>query len=124
MKNISKLPETEQEVMQAVWACEAPVTRAHIGDVLKSSHPMAATTLLTILSRLAAKGFIKIDKVNNYSVYTPLISRESYLAAQSGSLFKRLCGGDVSVFAQALCQSGLSGEEIKELRRLLKEDKL
>ena len=53
-----RLPDAELEVMQAVWACEVPVARAEIEEILKDSHPMAPTTLLTLLTRLSEKGFI------------------------------------------------------------------
>ena len=61
-KTIRRLPDAELEVMQAVWACEAPVARADIDAKLKDTHPMALTTLLTVLTRLADKGFIRIEK--------------------------------------------------------------
>ena len=48
------LPDAELEVMQAIWACEEPVKRAAISAILDRTHPMAPTTLLTVLSRLAA----------------------------------------------------------------------
>ena len=43
------LPDAELEVMQAIWACEEPVKRAAISAILDRTHPMAPTTLLTIL---------------------------------------------------------------------------
>ena len=61
-KTIRRLPDAELEVMQAVWACEAPVARADIDAKLKDTHPMALTTLLTVLTRLADKGFLRIKK--------------------------------------------------------------
>ena len=42
---IKKLPDTEFEVMQAIWACEVPVSRADIDVILQEKHPMALTTL-------------------------------------------------------------------------------
>ena len=51
MKNtIRRLPDAEQEVMQAVWACQRPVARADIEKILFETHPMAMTTLLTLLT--------------------------------------------------------------------------
>ena len=55
------LPDAELEVMQAIWACEEPVKRAAISAILDRTHPMAPTTLLTVLSRLADKGFVRIE---------------------------------------------------------------
>lgn len=123
-KNIRRLPDAEQEVMQAIWMCEAPVARTDIEEILYKDHPMAMTTLLTLLTRLNEKGFISIEKVGRRSYYTPCISREEYLASQSKTFFQKLCGGNVSVFANALCDSGLSEEELKQLRDLLERNEL
>lgn len=123
-EHIRRLPDAEQEVMQAIWACTAPVARTDIEEILFPEHPMAMTTLLTMLTRLAEKGFISIEKQGRRSLYTPLISQEDYLAAQSKTFFEKLCGRNISTFAAALCDSGLTREEIAELRSLLERDEL
>ena len=123
-EHIRRLPDAEQEVMQAIWACTAPVARTDIEEILLPEHPMAMTTLLTMLTRLAEKGFISIEKQGRRSLYTPLIAQEDYLAAQSKTFFEKLCGRNVSTFAAALCDSGLTREEIAELRSLLERDEL
>ena len=121
---IRRLPDAEQEVMQAVWACQVPVARTDIENILFKEHPMAMTTLLTLLTRLSDKGFIAITKNGRRSYYTPLISQEDYLASQSKTFFEKLCGRNISTFAAALCDSGLTKEEIAELRSLLERDAL
>ena len=123
-EHIRRLPDAEQEVMQAIWACTAPVARTDIEEILLPEHPMAMTTLLTMLTRLAEKGFISIEKQGRRSLYTPLIPQEDYLAAQSKTFFEKLCGRNISTFAAALCDSGLTREEIAELRSLLERDEL
>ena len=123
-ESIRRLPDAELEVMQALWACEAPAARTDIEKVLFPRHPMALTTLLTLLTRLSEKGFLSIEKAGRRSVYTPLVTQEDYLAAQGRNFFHKLCGGSVSAFASALCDSGLSKEELAELRHLLERGQL
>ena len=118
---IRRLPDAELEVMQAVWACQPPVARADVEKILFQTHPMAMTTLLT---RLSEKGFLTIEKVGRKSHYTPCISRETYLASQSKSFVEKLCGGSISAFATALCSSGLTKEELAQLREMLEEGTL
>ena len=118
---IRRLPDAELEVMQALWASDTPVPRAQLEERLAQTHPMATTTLLTLLSRLSEKGFVRVDKEGRKSLYAPLVTREDYLAAQSRSFIQKLCGGSLSTFASALCDSGLSKGELEELRELLKE---
>ena len=122
--NIRKLPDGELEVMQAVWAVPCPCNRSEIRSGLTASREIAETTLLTMLSRLADKGYLEIHKEGRSSVYSPLVSREEYLASQGSRFFNKLCGGKISTLASALCSSGLSREELDELRRLLEKDEL
>ena len=123
-ETIRRLPDAELEVMQAIWACTAPVARADIEEILFKTHPMAMTTLLTLLTRLNEKGFITIEKNGRRSYYTPCVSQEDYLASQSKSFVEKLCGGSMSAFATALCNSGLTKEELAELRDMLERGTL
>lgn len=123
-KDLRQLPPAEQEVMSALWACKAPAARSDIEQVLYKSHPMAVTTLLTLLSRLADRQFISIEKDGRRSLYTPLVSQRDYLAFQSRNFFEKLCGGNISVFASALCDSGLSARELAQLRERLDKGEL
>lgn len=121
---IRRLPDAELEVMQAVWACEVPAARADIDEKLRNTHPMALTTLLTVLTRLSEKGFLRIEKQGRSARYIPLVSRQEYLAQQSRRFLDKLCGGSLPAFAAALCDSGLTREELAELRRLLERGEL
>ena len=124
MRSIPRLPDGELEVMQALWACPAPAARADIEDVLFPIHEMAPTTLLTILSRLADKGFVESCREGRRSLYRPLVAEADYLAAQSGSFVQKLFRGDMASFASALCDSGISREDLEELSQLLKKGEL
>ena len=119
--NKNRLPDAELQVMQILWGMKPPVQRAAVEEEMRRIRPVAQTTLLTLLSRLAGKGYVRIEKDGRSSVYTPLVSRDDYLAGQSRHFIDKLCGGSLSAFASALCDSGLSRDEIDELRALLKE---
>ena len=119
-----RLPDAELEVMQAVWNSVPPVSRTDVERILNKTRPMAATTILTLLSRLENRKFLTIDKLDKSNCYTPIVSKRDYLALQGKSFLDKLCGGDIRVFATALCDSGLSKEDIEELRRLLEGEEL
>lgn len=123
-ENLKKLPDAELEVMQQLWSLEAPVPRAALEEAMAKVRPLAQTTLLTLLSRLADKGFVRVEKRGRSSVYTPLVSREDYQARQSKRFVDRLFGGSMSAFASALTASGIPREDLDELRRLLEEGKI
>ena len=124
MVHIRRLPDAELMVMQAVWACLSPATSMEIETHLPADHPIAQTTLLTLLSRLAERGFLSVQKQGRSNVYSPTVTQHDYLSAQSRRFVDQLCGGSMSVFASALCSSGLSKEELAQLRKLLEEGEL
>ena len=122
--NVKRLPDSELVIMQAIWSLESPVSRVEIEEVLIETYPIAMTTLLTLLTRLSEKRFIKIEKVSRSARYYPLVSQQEYLAQQSKSFLQRLCGGNLSILATALCDSGISKEDLAELRALLDKELL
>ena len=124
MKSIPRLPDGELEVMQALWSCPVPATRADIEAILFQTHKVAPTTLLTFLSRLSDKGFVESCREGRYSFYRPIVSQSDYQTARSGSFVQQLFRGDMVSFASALCDSGISKEDLKELSDLLKKGEL
>lgn len=124
MKQIPRLPDAELRVMQALWELEPPTSRMEIEGIVNKTDSLATTTILTLLSRLLERGFVSIKKKGRSNCYTPLVSKEDYLASQSKSFFEKLCDGNLQIFASALCDSGLSDDDIKELRELLKRGEL
>lgn len=122
--SIRRLPDTELEVMQVIWDCTPPVSKSDIEEKIYTSHPMAETTLQTLLTRLSEKGFLSVTIEKRRKYYSPLISREDYQISQSKSFFQKVCGGNLSAFANALCEGGLTKDEVAQLRKLLEEGQL
>jgi len=124
MKKYYSLPDGELEVMQIVWLCEPPVSRSTIESLLNAEKNLAPSTILTFLSRLCDKGFLKVEHQGRANLYTPLVSQKDYLAEESRRMLDKLYGGSLSAFAVALSDSGISKEDLDELRAMLEEDKL
>lgn len=124
MKDFPHLPDAELEVMQIIWAKEGGVSRQDIEKALSSRRSLAPTTVLTFLTRLVEKGFLKVEKAGRSNLYSPLISRRDYLARESRSILDKLFGGSLSSFALSLSDAGLSRAELEELRELLERDEL
>ena len=122
--SIRRLPDTELEVMQVIWDCTPPVSKSDIEEKIYTSHPMAETTLQTLLTRLSEKGFLSVTIEKRRKYYSPLISREDYQISQSKSFFQKVCGGNLSACANALCEGGLTKDEVAQLRKLLEEGQL
>ena len=123
---IRRLPDSELTVMQAVWQATPPVSRGALEEILLPQHPMAQTTLLTLLSRLAEKGFLTVEKSGKTNYYIPKVSQDAYVSAQGRRFVDQLCGGSISAFASALCDGALSKQEIDQLQDMIdsmREDK-
>ncbi len=124
MKKTQSLPDGELEIMQIVWRNEPPVSRGDIEEALRGRRALAPSTIITFLSRLCGRGFLRVERSGRTNLYTPLISQKDYLAGESRRMLDRLYGGSLSAFAVSLSDGGVSKEELAELRRLLEEDAL
>ncbi len=123
-KKRKRLPDGELTIMQIVWDNEPPVARSTIEKELGGEKQLAPSTIITFLNRLCEKGFLSLERKGRTNYYTPLISRRTYLAEESRSMLNRLYGGSLANFATALCDSGISREEIETLRELLERGTL
>lgn len=123
-REMRRLPDSELELMQIIWRREGPVSRGEIEGELRGDRSLAATTVLTFLTRLCEKGFLSVERRGKSNYYTPLVSRRDYLAGESRSILDRLYGGSLTAFAASLVDSGVSREEIEALREMLEEGSL
>ena len=116
---MKRLPDTELEVMKALWATGPDTPRATLEDRL-SPFGWAANTINTYLSRLAEKGFVAVRRAGKSNLYTPLVSREEYLSFDSRAVLDRLYGSPRN-FVAALAREGFVQGELEELRALLEQ---
>ena len=107
-QDIRRLPDSELELMQIIWDREPPVTRPEIEEALAKTHPLAPTTILTFLTRLCDKGFLKLERRGKVNYYTPIITRKAYLAQASRGVLDQLFGGSVAALATSLVDAGVS----------------
>lgn len=114
---MKRLPDTELEVMKALWATGPDAPRAVLEDKL-SPFGWAANTVNTYLSRLADKGFVSVRREGRSNLYTPLVAQEDYLSFDSRAVLDRLYGSPRN-FVAALAREGLRKEELEELQALL-----
>ena len=118
---IKKLPETELELMLALWEADKSVQRNYFNTKF-SDKGWSDSTILTMLSRLQEKGFITCEKSGNKNIYYPAISKYEYMKVENNSFLSRLHKGSIKHFVASLADNdGLSASDIDELEQLLKE---
>ena len=115
---MKRLPDTELEVMKALWASGADTPRAALDHAL-AAFQWSPNTINTYLNRLADKGFVSVRREGKSNRYAPLVSREDYLAFDSRAVLSKLYGSSPRNFVAALAQGGLDRKDVDELRELL-----
>lgn len=113
---MKRLPDSELEIMMIIWDLNKPATRTEIEERLDSERKLSPTTILSFLSRLQEKGFLKVEKSGKNNVYLALIHREDYMQMESRNILKRLYQNSAKNFLAALYDGeSLSEEELEEL---------
>jgi predicted transcriptional regulator len=76
---MNRLGELERAIMEVLWESSDPMTVRQVGFCL-TDRDLAHTTVMTVLDRLAKKGFVRRQRVGRAWRYRPAESREAYVA--------------------------------------------
>jgi predicted transcriptional regulator len=109
----------EREVMDAVWGAEPPVAVREVVRRLNEtrSDPLAYTTVMTVMTRLAEKRALRRRKVGRGYVYEATAPDAAGIAVKE--LLRR--HGDVAV-AHLVDEARADPELLDRLRRLLEHE--
>ncbi|TNY36740.1 BlaI/MecI/CopY family transcriptional regulator [Thermomonospora catenispora] len=116
------LGELERTVMEILWAREdageGAATARDVSRALAGERDLAHTTVMTVLDRLAKKGFLTRERDGRAWRYRPTASRESYVAElMLGALDQT---GDRDAALAHFVRS-VSEDEVAVLRQVLDE---
>jgi len=106
--------------MQVIWE-RGTATAAEVREALKPGHPLADTTVHTVLGRLRDKNCIEpVPTVERALRFATKVERDQ-VAGRSlrrvlGDFFE---GSPRRLMAQLLAEERISEEELEEIRRLL-----
>ncbi len=115
------ISEAEAVVMDVLWQRQ-PQGADEVVATLTASTDWAEPTIKTLLNRLLNKGAIKAAKDGRRYLYSPVLTRETWVGQQSEGLLQRLFGGRVAPLVAHFSERGrLSETDIAELRQLLEE---
>ena len=113
------ISDAESQVMQVLWR-KSPRSAEDVIEALSATQDWQDATIKTLLNRLLNKGAIAAEKDGRRYLYSPLLSREQWIAGESDSLLERLFGGRVAPLVAHFSQHRkLSRKDIAELRRLI-----
>lgn len=98
-----------------------PITVRDVATHFGETSGQARTTLLTVMERLRAKGYLKRRKFSGVHRYTPTISKADLLHRMVGEFVDDVLGGSVSPFVAYLNRSRLlNDDEARKLAELVK----
>src|SRR5260370_33721068 len=76
---MNRLGELERAIMEVLWESPDPMTVRQVGGCL-TDRDLAHTTVMTVLDRLAKKGFVRPPRAGRAWRYRPAESRGAYVA--------------------------------------------
>jgi BlaI family penicillinase repressor len=116
------ISDTELDVLKVLWE-RGPGTVREVNAILRrQGRRWAYTTVLTLLQRLEAKGYVKSDKTAVAHVFEAAVSRDRLLRQRLKDLANDLCEGTATPLVLALVEGHrFTPEEIARLRQFLDE---
>lgn len=81
--------DLEADIMERVWR-GSPVTVGDVWQALRKERDLAYTTVKTVMSRLAEKGYLKRRTKERAYTYEPAMEREEFLRSVSDEVLEGL----------------------------------
>lgn len=105
-----RLPDTEYDVMAAIWGGKIPVTTAYLMKKLGNARNWKAPTLISFLVRLEERGFIYSIKKGKERFYFPLAKKEIYIRAVTADFIRKYHEDSFINLLDTLFPEGISSE--------------
>jgi predicted transcriptional regulator len=114
------LGEAELQVLRALWDGGPATVREVMNHLHANGRKVAYTTVLTFLSRLELKGFVRSDKSGQAYVYRAVVSRSQITRSRLKTMLDELFDGEAApLVLQLMKTERFSSEELAELQKLI-----
>lgn len=117
------LGELELAVMHVIWK-RGTTTVREVLETLVETRPLAYTTVMTVMSRLADKGLLVVDKQGKTYHYRPANSREEFEAQAVSQVVQSLItdfGGEIAISQFVEQLSAADPEQLARLAELAQQ---
>lgn len=116
------LSGAELDVLKALWDAGPSTVRRISDELSKRGRSWAYTTVLTLMQRLANKGYATIDPSAHAHIYHPTTTRDELVRIRLRDVADQLCDGSTAPLVLNLIEgSDFKPEDIARLRRLIDE---
>ncbi len=121
MKESLRLPDTELEIMKAIWETGETLSTSEIKSRLERNRPWNVSALQTLLNRLIDRGFLDSYKEGKNRFYTALVGEREYLAAENKSFLEKVNDCSVTKLVASLYDShSISDADLDELAAFIR----
>ena len=115
------LSDSEWKLMNCLWN-RSPGTITELTASLKADTGWSKNTVITMLSRLEAKGAVRHEAGARAKRYFPAIDRQDAARAETESFLGKVYGGSLGLMMSAMVESRqLTEADIAELSAILEK---
>ena len=115
------LSDSEWKLMNRLWE-QSPRTIMELTADLREETGWSKNTIITMLSRLEAKGAVRHEEGVRAKAYYPAVDRETAARAETESFLGKVYGGSLGLLVSAMVESrALTEEDLAELSAILEK---
>lgn len=116
---VQQVSDFELELMKVIWGNGGTALYAEIVDGLESKGITATkNTIVSLLSRLVEKEFLKTNKIGRKNKYTSIVSEIEYQSVQTKTFLNKIYEGNAKDMISTLIQKDLiSIEDYEDLKK-------
>ena len=121
MDKTINLSDSEWKLMTRLWE-RNPITIRELTAALRTETGWTKNTVITMLSRLEAKGAVVCEQGERAKRYSPALEKQDAARAETENLWGKVYGGSLGMMMSAMVESrGLTEQDIAELSAILEK---
>jgi BlaI family penicillinase repressor len=121
IKRSRKLSPAEWKVMNLCWKLRKATAR-QIHEACQLDQERDYQTVKTLLDRIVAKGYLKMDKLGPLCIFSPAVSRSSVVAGAVEDFVANVLDNSVAPLFQHLAKNeSIQEHELEVLKDLLRK---
>lgn len=121
---LQQISSSELVLMKIIWKKGGSALFSYIMEELEmTGSEWNKNTVLTLLSRLSSKKYLKTKKIGRRNEYIALVTEQEYQAVQTCNFVDKIYSGNVKGLVSTLLQQDIiSADELKEIERFWEEN--
>ncbi|WP_353095937.1 BlaI/MecI/CopY family transcriptional regulator [Tissierella praeacuta] len=124
MKSKQLMSDSERELMKIIWDNGGSIFIAELLEKVEENNKgWKRSTVLTFLTRLTEKGFIKTEKYKRKNKYIATLSESEYMEEQTTAFLHKVYDGNAKKLVSTLLkQDRITSKDFEELEKFWNKD--